>query len=73
MFFVVFFFKKFYREYNQCQTVWIQFRPDGPDLDPNCLQLLSVADTSRQKVNDTQQISLRYSKSDQHLSCSLPI
>ena len=31
----------------ECQTVWIQIRPDGPDLGPNCLQMLSVDDTSR--------------------------
>ena len=33
---------------SECQTVWIQIRPDifvGPDLDPNCLQRLSEDDT----------------------------
>ena len=31
---------------SECQTVWIQIRPDiyvGPDLGPNCLQRLSAA------------------------------
>ena len=27
----------------------------GPNLDSNCLQLLSVADTSRPKFNDMQE------------------
>ena len=31
----------------RCQTVWIQIRPNvfvGPDLGPNCLQMLSADD-----------------------------
>ena len=37
----------------ECQTVWIQIRPDivGPDLDPKCLQKLSADSTDRQNLN----------------------
>ena len=43
---------------SECQTVWIQIRPDilsglknvGPDLGPNCLQRLSVDGTIKQRV-----------------------
>ena len=37
---------------SECQTVWIQIRPDdivGPDLAPNCLLRLSADDTGRQR------------------------
>ena len=37
----------------ECQTVWIQIRPNdiiGPDLGPNCLLRLSTDDTGRQKI-----------------------
>ena len=30
----------------ECQAVWIQIMPVGPDLGPNCLQRLSADDTS---------------------------
>ena len=39
---------------SECQTVWIQIKPDilsGPDLGPNYLQRLSENGTSRQRVN----------------------
>ena len=35
---------------SECQTVWIQVRPDifvGHELDPNCLKKRSAEDTSR--------------------------
>ena len=36
---------------SECQTVWIQIRPDlGPDLGPYCLQKLSANETNRQRV-----------------------
>ena len=40
---------------SECQTVWIQIRPDsvGPDLGPNCLQGFSADDTGRLRVNAT--------------------
>ena len=31
----------------ECQAVWIQIMPVGPDLGPNCLQRLSADDTSK--------------------------
>ena len=31
----------------ECQAVWIQIMPVGPDLDLNCLQRLSADDTSK--------------------------
>ena len=37
----------------ECQTVWIQIRPDnnvGPDLDLNCLQMFSADYTSRREL-----------------------
>ena len=44
--FVVFFY--FFPEIlEECQAVWIQIMPVGPDLGPNCLQRLSAADTSK--------------------------
>ena len=37
---------------SQCQTVWIQIRPDivRPDLGPNCLQRLTTASSNKQKI-----------------------
>ena len=37
---------------SECQTAWIQIRPNHvqPDLVPNCLQMLSADETSRQRV-----------------------
>ena len=31
----------------ECQAVWIQIMPIGPDLGPNCLQRLLADDTSK--------------------------
>ena len=36
----------------ECQAVWIEIIPVGPDLGPNCLQRLSADDTSKQRVYD---------------------
>ena len=44
------FFKKILSELpSECQTVWIQIRPD---ILSNCFQRLSADDTSRQRVNN---------------------
>ena len=46
------------QEYHQCQTVWIQIRPDvlsgfvGPDPSPNCLQ----RNTTLQFINPTESV-----------------
>ena len=48
------FFEKFFQEYQQCQTVWVQIRLDkmsGQNLGPNCLQKLAADNTKRQRVN----------------------
>ena len=48
----IIFFKIFFWKYHQCQTAWIQIRPDRtvrPDLDPNCLQISSADDKIRHK------------------------
>ena len=31
----------------ECQAVWIQIMPFGPELGPNCLHRLSADDTSK--------------------------
>ena len=31
----------------ECQAVWIEIVPVGPDLGPNCLQRLSADDASK--------------------------
>ena len=43
---------------SECQTVWIQIRPEyvGPDQGPNCLQRVSADETSSQKVNEALDI-----------------
>ena len=45
--FVVVFFYFFSEILEECQAVWIEIMPVGPDLGPNCLQRLSAADTSK--------------------------
>ena len=45
--FVVVFFIFFPEISEECQAVWIQIMPVGPDLGPNCLQRLSADDTSK--------------------------
>ena len=55
--FKIHFFEKFFREYYQCQMVWIQIRTDvhsvGPDLGPNILQRLSADDNfSLARINN---------------------
>ena len=51
-FFKINFFGKFFQKYQQCQTVWIQIRPDRmPYLCPNCLHRLSADNISKQRVN----------------------
>ena len=43
-----FFFSEFFSEISvECQAVWIQIMPVGPDLGPNCLQRFSADDTSK--------------------------
>ena len=44
---VVVFLKKILGLSAECQAVWIQIMPVGPDLDPNCLQRLSADNTSK--------------------------
>ena len=41
------FFSIFSEISEECQAVWIQIMPVGPDLGPNCLQRLSADDTSK--------------------------
>ena len=42
------FFLFFFSEISvECQAVWIQIMPVGPDLGPNCLQRLSADNTSK--------------------------
>ena len=54
IFFKINFFEEFFQEYHQCQTVWIQTRPD---LGPNCLQRLSADNTRRQRVKLSEYIT----------------
>ena len=52
--FLTAFFRKFLQEYLQSvKQFGFSFR--GPDLDPNCLQILSADGTSRQRVNLNKQ------------------
>ena len=60
---VLIFFSKLFLSsifFSECQTVLIQIRPDktfvGPDLGSNCLQRLSVDDTSRRRVKSRTSI-----------------
>ena len=46
-FFVVVFFLFFSVISVECQAVWIQIMPVGPDLGLNCLQRLLADDTSK--------------------------
>ena len=43
----VFFLNKISGISVECQAVWIQIMPIGPDLGPNCLQRLSADETSK--------------------------
>ena len=46
---------------SECQTVWIQIRPDknvAPDLGQNCLQRLVADNTSRQRIKDDYDIKV---------------
>ena len=63
-FFKINFFEKFFKKYHQsvkqlgsrspeCQTVWIQIRPDVFDLGSNCLQMLSAEDRDVKKKAST--------------------
>ena len=45
--FYFYFFFFFFEISEECQAVWIQIMPVGPDLGPNCLQRLSADDTSK--------------------------
>ena len=52
-----FFQHKFFRKIlsglpSECQTVWIQLRPNKPDLGPNCLQRLSADNTCQKELID---------------------
>ena len=44
---VVFLYFLFSRISVECQAVWIQIMPVGPDLGPNCLRRLPADDTSK--------------------------
>ena len=48
--FVVFFF--FSEISEECQAVWIQIMPVGPNLGPNCLQRLSADDTTIEQIRE---------------------
>ena len=54
---IFFFWKKIPGIQPECQTDWIQIRPGnirhivGPDLGPNCLQMLWADEASRQWIN----------------------
>ena len=56
--FVVVFFLFFSEISEECQAVWIQIMPVGPDLGPNCLQRLSADDTSNERVYDDKSSKL---------------
>ena len=51
LFIVVVFFLLFFSGISvECQAVWIEIMPIGPNLGPNCLQRLSADGTSKERV-----------------------